>query len=183
MHGKTLEDLKKGIPCPKCKENLSEIKAVEAGNIFKLGTKYTEAFGMTFADEAGQEKPIVMGCYGIGTTRLMGTIVEASHDEKGIIWPANLAPFAVHLMCLGKEQESKDAAEKLYEKLKAKNVEVLFDDRDESAGKKLNDADLIGIPVRVVVSRKTLEKGMIEFKKRNEKESKLISEKELFELL
>jgi prolyl-tRNA synthetase len=124
-----------------------------------------------------------MGCYGIGNTRLMGTIVEASHDEKGIIWPASVAPFAIHMLHLGKEQEAKDAAKKLYDELTSQGVEVLYDDRDESAGKKLNDADLIGIPVRILVSKKTLEKNGVEMKKRNEKESQIIPVKDIVKYL
>ncbi|MEK7172033.1 MAG: proline--tRNA ligase [Patescibacteria group bacterium] len=162
------------LQCPKCGKPVTEEKAVEAGNIFKLGTKYSEAFNLTYTDEQGKENLITMGCYGIGTTRLMGTIVEASYDEKGIIWPDSVAPYQMHLLHLGKEKESKDAAEKLYKELCDKGIEVLYDDREESAGKKLNDADLIGIPLRVLISKKTLEKGSAEVKRRNEKEAKLV---------
>ena len=162
------------LACPKCKLKVEEKRAIEAGNIFKLGTRYSKAFDLKFTDENSEEKLIVMGCYGIGTTRLMGTIVEASHDDKGIIWPQFVAPYQVHLLHLGKEPETKKAAEKLYEELQEKGIEVLFDDRDESAGKKLNDADLIGIPYRVLVSKKTLEKKSVEVKKRSEKEAQLV---------
>ena len=162
------------LACPKCGKPVTEEKAVEAGNIFKLGTKYSSAFNLTYTDEQGKEHLITMGCYGIGTTRLMGTIAEASYDEKGIIWPDSVAPYQMHLLHLGKEKESKDAAEKLYKELCDKGVEVLYDDREESAGKKLNDADLIGIPLRVLISKKTLEKGSAEVKRRNEKEAKLV---------
>lgn len=162
------------LKCPKCKTPVTEKRAIEAGNIFKLGTKYSEAFGLKFMNENGEERFITMGCYGIGTTRLMGAIVEASHDDKGIIWPESVAPFRIHLLYLGKEPEVKETAEKLYKELKEKGTEILFDDRDESAGKKLNDADLIGIPIRVLVSKKTLEKASVEMKRRNEKEAKLV---------
>lgn len=162
------------LKCPKCGKSVTEEKAIEAGNIFKLGTKYSESFGLTYTDEQGKEKLITMGCYGIGTTRLMGTIVEASHDEKGIIWPESVAPYQMHLLHLGKEKETKDAAEKLYKHFNSEGIEVLYDDRDESAGKKLNDADLIGIPLRVLISKKTLEKSGAEVKRRNEKEAKII---------
>lgn len=160
------------LRCPKCKKAVGEQRAIEAGNIFKLGTKYSEAFNLNFMDESGKERLIVMGCYGIGNTRLMGTIVEASHDDKGIIWPESVAPYEIHLLHLGKEQEVKNAAENLYKKLLAGGREVLYDDRDESAGKKLADADLIGIPNRILISKKTLEKEAVEWKKRDEKEPK-----------
>lgn len=162
------------LKCPKCKKPVKEERAIEAGNIFKLGTKYSEAFGLTYTDEKGNEHPMIMGCYGIGNTRLMGTIVEASHDEKGIIWPMSVAPYQIHLLHLGKETEVKEAALELYKKLQGQGVEVLYDDRDESAGKKLNDADLIGIPVRVLVSKKTLEKNAVEIKRRSAAKSEMM---------
>ncbi|MDD4352257.1 MAG: proline--tRNA ligase [Candidatus Gracilibacteria bacterium] len=161
--------------CPQCqKSSFKEEKAIEAGNIFKLGTKYSDAFGLTFLDQDGKRKPVVMGCYGIGTTRMVGTIVEASHDEKGIIWPKSVAPFRVEIVSLGKEDEVRKAAEKLYKELTKAGIEVLYDDREESAGVKLNDADLIGIPTRLIVSKKTLEQGSVEWKERGEKDFSLI---------
>jgi len=165
-----------GFGCTKCGGKLEEVKAVEAGNIFKLGTKYSEAFDLNFTDEKGQRNMVTMGCYGIGTTRLVGTIVEASHDEKGIIWPKSVAPYQVHLIGLGleKDPEVKKAAEDIYEALQHECVEVLYDDRDESAGKKFNDADLIGIPLRIVVSSRTLKEKSVEWKLRNEAEGKLV---------
>lgn len=165
--------------CPKCKGILKEEKAIEAGNIFKLGTKFSEAFDLAYTDEKGVSQPVVMGCYGFGTTRLVGTIVEASHDDKGIIWPESVAPYKIHLLHLGKEQDVQTATEDLYKKLQQKGEEVLYDDREESAGKKLNDADLIGIPLRIIVSVKTLAKNSAEQKKRSEKEAKFVSLKEL----
>lgn len=150
-------------------------KAIEAGNIFKLGTKFSEDFELYFTDEDGNRKPVIMGCYGIGNTRLLGTIVEASHDEHGIIWPKNVAPYFVHLVTLGADSAVIEAAEKLYQQLQENNIEVLYDDRNESAGKKLFDADLIGLPIRVVVSKRTLEKNSVELKQRAEKDSQLIS--------
>jgi len=164
----------RAIPCAKCGGELKEEKAIEAGNIFKLGTKYTKDFDLYFMDKDGKKKIVTMGCYGIGNTRLLGTIVEACHDDKGIIWPAAVAPYQVHLLNLGIDQVVTDAALKIYEDLGKQGVEVLYDDRNESAGRKLNDADLIGIPVRVLVSKKTLEKGMVELKKRSEKEAQLV---------
>lgn len=171
------------LKCPTCKRVIKEEKAIEAGNIFKLGTKYSDAFDLTYTDEQGAAHRIIMGCYGIGSTRLMGTIVEASHDEKGIIWPASIAPYQVHLLHLGKEPEVKEAALELYKKLQGQGVEVLYDDRDESAGKKLNDADLIGIPVRVLVSKKTLEKKGVEIKRRAEAKSEIVSELDIVKFL
>lgn len=165
--------------CPQCRNrNLRQETAIEVGNIFKLKTKYSSPFGLKYKDERGEEKDVMMGCYGIGLNRLMGTIVEISHDEKGIIWPESAAPFAVHLVKLHK------SADELYEKLAAADIEVLYDDRDDaSAGEKFADADLIGIPWRLVVSEKTVAGRKIEAKKRAEKKVSLISRTELFKML
>lgn len=167
------------LGCPKCGKPMTEEKAIEAGNIFKLGTKYSKDFGLTFADKDGESKLVVMGCYGIGSTRLVGTIVEACHDEKGIVWPKNVAPFDVHLLTLGNDEDACKEAEKIYGNLLKEGYKVLFDDRNESAGKKLNDADLIGIPLRVIVSKKTLEKGSVEIKKRTEKEASFVKSSDI----
>jgi len=175
IFGKTEEDFAKGIPCPKCKKPLEEIKAVEGGNIFKLGTKFSNAFGLNFADNDGKLKPVVMGCYGIGTTRLVGTIVEAKHDEKGMIWPKSVAPYLVHLISLGNDESVLKDAENLYEKLNKEGIEVLFDDRDAGAGVKLNDADLIGLPLRIVISKRTLESQGVEWKERTNTESEVVA--------
>jgi prolyl-tRNA synthetase len=162
--------------CPDCQgSDFREAKAVEVGNIFKLGTKYSGPFDLKVRDEKGEMKPVIMGCYGIGLQRLMGTIVEVHHDDKGIIWPETVAPFKVHLISLGKNEE----AEKIYNKLLENNIEVLFDDRDVSAGEKFADADLIGIPYRVVVSQKSLESGGVELKRRSEPKSEVISADEI----
>lgn len=166
--------------CPLCgSSELRQEKAVETGNIFKLMTKFSTPFELTFKDQEGKENDVLMGCYGIGLNRLMGTIVELYHDEKGIIWPENVAPFQVHLLSLGENEE----AEKIYEQLKQKNVEVLYDDREASAGEKFADSDLIGIPLRVVISKKSLAAGGVEVKKRNESESNVISIEEFLESL
>jgi prolyl-tRNA synthetase len=157
------------------KENLVEEKAVEVGNIFTLGTRFSEALGLTYTNEEGNKQPVFMGSYGIGPGRVMGTIVETLSDDKGIIWPEAVAPFQVHIISLGKNEEAKD----LYEKLGAKGVEVLFDDRDASAGAKLADADLIGIPHRVLISDKSLTAGGVEYKKRSEEEAVILSLEEL----
>ncbi len=164
--------------CPKCEaKDLQEKKAIEVGNIFPLKTKYSEPFSLKFKAEDGTPKDVIMGCYGMGPSRVMGTIVEVHNDERGIIWPEAVAPFRVHLIGLGNAMAD---AHKLYTKLLSEKVEVLFDDRTEiSAGEKFADADLIGIPYRVVVSEKTLKENKVEIKKRSEKEPKLISEEEL----
>jgi len=164
-----LVEVKSGFKCPKCAGPLTEEKAIEAGNIFKLGTKYSKDCGLYFTDADGQRKLVVMGCYGIGTSRLVGTIAEASHDEKGLIWPKSVAPYHVHLLNVGFDPSVKKTAEKLYGKMIKAGVEVLYDDRDESAGKKFNDADLIGIPLRIVISERTLKEDAAEFKLRSEK--------------
>ncbi len=156
------------------RSNYEQIPAVEVGQVFSLGITYSEKMGATFVDSNGSEKPIVMGCYGIGLGRLMGTIVEAFHDEQGIVWPDEVAPFRVHLLVLGGEDNVRNEANKIYENLVKKNVEVLYDDRDESVGVKLSDADLIGIPERWVVSKKSLEELSVEVKKRSVKEPTLM---------
>lgn len=154
--------------CPECgSTKLKEIKAVEVGNIFKNKTKYTEPFDVKYTDEKGKENLVVTGCYGIGLGRLMGTIVEVSHDERGIIWPKSVAPYQIILVSLGDETVQKQA-EKLYKDMVKRGMEVLWDDRDESAGSKLGDADLLGIPLRIVISKKTLDNDSVELKLRSE---------------
>ncbi len=150
--------------------DLEEGKSVELGNIFKLGTSFSESLGLFYADEKGEKNFVVMGCYGIGPSRLMGTIVEALSDEKGIVWPESVTPFSIHLVSLNKNGE----ADALYSELIKAGVSVLYDDRDTSAGEKFADADLIGIPLRVVVSEKSLAAGGVEVKKRTEKESSIV---------
>jgi len=166
------------------KEDLVENKAVEVGNIFSLGTKFSAPFELKYKDENGEEKLVIMGSYGIGLGRLMGTIVEVLSDDKGIIWPENIAPFKVHLLSLGSDENVRNGAEDLYHKLIEKNIEVLFDDRvDTSAGEKFADSDLIGIPYRVVVSKRSLADGGFEVKKRTEVQGKIINENDLISLL
>lgn len=167
-------NLEEGDNCPKCGAKIKLKKAVEVGNIFELKTKYSEAFDFKFKDEDGRDKTVLMGCYGIGPSRVVGSIVEVHHDENGIIWPEEVAPYKVHLVALGNSDKVKDAAEKLYMDLDKKGIEVLYDDRDESAGVKFKDSDLIGLPYRIVVSEKTLDKKEIEFKKRSDKEVEMI---------
>jgi prolyl-tRNA synthetase len=162
------------------KETLVEQRAVEVGNIFSLGTKFSEPFNLTYTDEHGGEQTVIMGSYGIGLGRLMGTVVEVLSDDKGIIWPESVAPFRVHLLSLGANEDVKNEATKVYEALKKVNVEVLFDDRaDMSAGEKFADSDLIGIPYRVVVSDRSMKEGGVEIKKRTEEKGRFISTDEL----
>lgn len=163
-----IDKYKKGENCPSCKKSkLKSALASEVGNVFDLGQKYTKAFDFKVQNEKGEMVYPIMGCYGIGISRTMGVIVEKFHDENGIIWPKSVSPFDVHLIGLN------DRGEDLYKKLKEKNIDVLFDDRDVSAGEKFSDADLIGIPIRLVVSDKTA--GKIEYKERTSKESKLLN--------
>ena len=161
--------------CPRCGQTLETVRSIEVGNIFKLGTRFAEAFGVLYEDEAGGKKPVVMASYGIGPGRVMGTVVEVSHDAKGIVWPAPIAPFRVHLLDLGGA-----AAADLYDDLQKKGVEVLYDDREASAGEKFADADLLGIPYRAVISPKT--EGKIELKRRDDQETLLITLPELLHL-
>lgn len=160
------------LACPNCKRNeFKETKAVEVGNIFKLGTKYSEPFDLNYLDKNGGKKLVIMGCYGIGLSRLVGTIVEVCHDDKGIIWPETVAPYKYHLLSLGNTGKESDY---LYEKLTAAKQEVLYDDRDITAGEKFAEADLIGCPVRLVLSEKTVLKDSVELKKRNENKIELV---------
>jgi prolyl-tRNA synthetase len=154
--------------------SLVQKKAIEVGNIFSLGSKFSEPFGLTYKDASGAENLVFMGSYGIGVTRLVGTVVETLADSKGIVWPESIAPFKVHLIALG--QAGKDAAEALYTELIVKGVEVLFDDRESaSAGEKFADADLLGMPHRVVVSDRSLANGGCEYKLRTESDGRIIS--------
>ena len=170
-----LVEVKGAFNCAKCGDALSEMKAVEAGNIFKLGTKYTDCTGFSVNDKEGKKIPIVMGCYGIGNTRLVGTIAESSHDENGIIWPKSVAPYHVHILSIGKDDKVIETADKLYEDLLAEGIEVLYDDRKDSPGVKFKDSDLIGIPLRIVISNRTLEKEAVEWKERTESDAKEVS--------
>ncbi len=162
--------------CPKCNNaEFQEKKAIEVGNIFKMGTRFTKPFDLKFTNRDGQDKPVLMGCYGIGLGRLMGAIVEASHDDKGIIWPKSVAPFLVHLLQIENTPKVKKAVLKLYADLQKENITVLYDDRqDKSAGEKFAEADLLGIPYRIVVSEKTLVKNSVEVKERGSSSAKLV---------
>ena len=150
-------------------------KTAEVGNIFTFGTKKCEEMGLFFNDKEGNKKPVYLGSYGVGITRLMGVIPEIFADDKGLVWPNEVAPFAVHLVRLGDNKETVSFADKLYADLQKKNIEVLYDDRDLRAGEKFADSDLIGIPVRFVVSDKTVSENKVEVKKRTEDKSELMS--------
>ncbi len=173
-----VSDQKAGEMCKRCgKGTLATAKASEVGNIFDLGTRYTKAFNFKVQDEKGADVYPIMGCFGIGTTRLVGVIAECFVDDKGLVWPESVAPFKVHLISLGRNED----ADVLYRDLQAKGVEVLYDDRDCGAGEKFADADLIGLPYRVVLSAKTGEQ--LELKRRSESESSLISSAELLKIV
>jgi prolyl-tRNA synthetase len=179
-----ITDLKENDSCPACGEKLKKIRSIEVGNIFNLGAKYSKPMKAYFTDKNGSRKPIIMGCYGLGISRTMGAIVEVHHNEKGIIWPASVAPFDAHLIEVkGQKSKVKSQANKIYNTLQKENIEVLYDDRDESPGVKFADADLIGIPWRIVVSEKTIAKNSLELKKRDEERVKLAKIEEIINKL
>jgi prolyl-tRNA synthetase len=162
------------------KDKLVEHRAIEVGNIFTLGTSKPEALGLYYTDKNGEKKPAFMGSYGIGLGRLMGTVVEVLADDKGIVWPKAIAPFAVHLLSLGEDEAVLKEAENIYQSLLKAGVEVLFDDRsDVSAGEKFSDADLLGIPLRAVVSVRSMKDGGIEIKQRTEEKGEIVTLEEL----
>ncbi len=183
--------------CPKCQNSdFEEKKAIEVGNIFKLATKYSTPFDLKFTDKDAVDKPVLMGCYGIGLGRLMGATVEASHDDKGIIWPKSVAPFLVHLISIENNPRIKKATEKMYQDLKkpARNashsdaggegIEVLYDDRqNKTAGEKFAESDLLGIPYRIVVSEKTLAVNSVEVKERSKSAGKMVKISQLRKFL
>ncbi|NUN12722.1 MAG: proline--tRNA ligase [Myxococcales bacterium] len=167
---------KEGDPCPKCREPMAFFRGIEVGHIFFLGTKYSIPMKCTYLDERGNENPMVMGCYGIGVTRVMAAAVEQHNDDRGIRWPTPIAPFQVHLITLGTNDDDVVAAsDMLYQKLLAQRVEVLLDDRDERPGAKLKDADLIGLPIQVICGKKSLEQGGVEVRTRVNGESRVVS--------
>ncbi len=176
LNDETLNDL--GIK----REELEEVKAIEVGNIFKLGTKFSLALDLVYTDENGEKKPVVMGCYGIGLGRVMGTVAEVLSDEKGLVWPKEIAPFKISLICLAKAgTEAYKQAEEVYQKLTEMGVEVLFDERDISAGEKMAEADLFGFPYRAVISEKTFSAGQIELKGRQNTEAEMLSLADFYE--
>jgi prolyl-tRNA synthetase len=162
-----------GDSCARCGTALHFERGVEIGHIFKLGTRYTEALGANYLDQGGVAQPVVMGSYGVGVERLLQVIVEQHHDGAGIVWPADVAPADIHLVRLGKSDAVRAAADALYDELRAAGVRVLYDDRDETAGVKFNDADLIGLPLRLLLSERLLAEGMVEIKPRGGEARKL----------
>jgi prolyl-tRNA synthetase len=177
-YGGELADLRlaaTGDPCPNCETGkLTSYRGIEAGHIFILGTKYSAPMAATFIDDKQNQRPLVMGCYGIGVSRLVATTIEQHHDENGMRWPMSIAPYQVHLVTLGKEDNVLAAARSLYDALEAAGVEVLWDDRDERPGVKFKDADLVGIPVRVTLGAKGLATGNVEVKLRSDSDPKKV---------
>ncbi|MDX1764024.1 MAG: His/Gly/Thr/Pro-type tRNA ligase C-terminal domain-containing protein, partial [bacterium] len=156
-----------GDGCPRCEGTLAITRGIEEGHIFKLGTKYSEALGANFLDEDGRSRPMIMGCYGIGVGRTAAAAIEQNHDKDGICWPLPISPFAAQVLPLNmKSEEVRGAAEKIYDELIARGIDTLLDDRDERPGFKFKDADLIGVPLRVVVGDKGLKDGVVELKTR-----------------
>ncbi len=178
------EGISEGSPCKKCKEPLKLARASEVGNVFDLGQKYPKDFDFTYIDKEGNKQYPFMGCYGIGTTRVMGVIVEKFHDDKGIIWPDEVAPYKVHLISLGEDEEIQLKSKTLYDTLHSNGIEVLWDDRLEvTAGEKFADADLIGIPHRIVISKRSLSSGGLELKKRSEEASVIVKEDDVLNII
>jgi prolyl-tRNA synthetase len=167
---------REGDACPICATTLRAVRGVEVGNIFKLGTHFSEKLGCSFSDVDGQEKPVIMGSYGIGSGRLLACIAEQHHDEHGLVWPVTVAPYPVHLVALTgrSSNETTTLADQVYTELKDHGIDVLYDDRDESPGVKFNDADLIGLPLRLTVSERALKQGGVEMKRRDRDERGIV---------
>lgn len=183
VNNEIIEDQKHA--CPECGEkNLRTETSVEVGNIFELKTKFSAPFNLSYKDENGKDQPVVMGCYGIGLGRVLGTVVEVLGDEKGLVWPGAISPFAVHLVELGGSGDDavRKESQKLYDELISKGIEVLWDDRDLRAGEKFAESDLIGIPIRVVVSSKTIASESFEIKNRATGEVSMVDRTELFNI-
>lgn len=182
---KEIARFKPGQKCPQCKRRLKKGKSIEAGNIFPLRTKYSKAMNAYFIDKDGKRKLIIMGCYGLGPSRIMGAIIEVHNDKNGMIWPKEVAPFQTHLIPIEiLNQKVKKTSEKLYQSLQKAGIEVLYDDRKQkSAGEKLVEADLIGIPLRIVVSERTLKKDSVEVKRRDKRKTQLVKIKYLPQFL
>jgi prolyl-tRNA synthetase len=173
-----------GDACPRCDGRLEEFRGIEVGHIFKLGTKYSSAMGCNFLDAEGKEAPMIMGCYGLGIGRTVAAAIEQNHDKDGIVWPLPLAPFSVLLVALNPEDEAvRKTAEEIYAGLRERGVDVLFDDRDERPGVKFKDADLIGIPVRLVVGARSLAEGKVELSQRRDREKQQIDPADAVERL
>jgi len=175
---------KEGDLCSKCNAPLRVERVIEIGNIFKLGTKYSIPLKAFYLDEKGQEKPIIMGSYGIGPARIAAAAIEQNYDKDGVIWPKSIAPFDVEMLPLNmKDAETVEIAEKLYKDLTEKGIEVLIDDRDERAGVKFKDADLIGIPTQIIIGEKNLKEDLVEIKDRRTKEAVKVKVEEVVKVL
>ena len=168
--------LKEGEACPKCGKICQSARGIEVGQIFKLGTKYSEALGATYLDENGKEQVIHMGCYGVGVSRTMAAAIEQNHDDNGMIWPKTIAPYHVVVVPISAKDEAQMAiAEQLYGDLQKRGIEVMLDDRNERPGVKFKDADLIGYPVRITVGKKAVEEQVIEYKLRTAAENEVVN--------
>ncbi len=156
--------------CPKCRKRLEVRQAIEVGHIFKLGTKYSLALGLNFLDQDGREKPVIMGCYGIGVSRLISAIIEQNHDEDGIIWPLSVSPYSVEILPLNTDNKQiLNLALDIYEQFKKENIDTIVDDRPEYAGRKFKDADLVGIPLCIIIGEENIKKDILEIKLRRDK--------------
>ena len=173
-----------GYRCTECNDTLSTTKGVEVGHVFKLGTSYSESLGAYYTDENGSQKPILMGCYGIGVGRVLAAAIEQNHDDKGIVFPSEISPYQIHLVGINlNDNYVAESCEDIYNRLNDNDYEIIFDDRDESAGVKLADADLMGFPIRMVVSSRSLKNNSVEIKLRKESESFLVEINKLEEYL
>ena len=171
-----LRMLKEGEACPKCGQICQSARGIEVGQIFKLGTKYSEALGATYLDENGKEQVIHMGCYGVGVSRTMAAAIEQNHDDNGMIWPKTIAPYHVVVVPISAKDEAQMAiAEQLYDDLQKRGIEVMLDDRNERPGVKFKDADLIGYPVRITVGKKAIEEQVVEYKLRTAAENEVVN--------
>jgi prolyl-tRNA synthetase len=162
--------------CPRCNGKLKAARGIEVGHIFKLGVKYSESMDCKFLDAEGKPRTVIMGCYGIGVSRMAAAWIEQNHDDKGIIWSPQIAPYHVHLIGLNLEDAAvAEQVEKIYQQLLDEKIEVLYDDRPCRAGEKFGDADLLGLPFRITVSKRTLEQGKVEFKLRRESKAEILT--------
>ncbi|MDA8227793.1 MAG: His/Gly/Thr/Pro-type tRNA ligase C-terminal domain-containing protein, partial [Desulfitobacterium hafniense] len=164
-----------GESCPKCAGTLKEARGIEVGQVFKLGTKYSKALKATYLDENGEEKPCVMGCYGVGVSRTMAAAIEQNYDQDGIIWPIPIAPYQCIVVPISlKDPQVVEVSEKLYKELQQNGIEVIIDDRDERPGVKFKDADLVGYPLRLTVGSKNLATGQVELRRRTTGQTELV---------
>ncbi|HZG81341.1 MAG TPA: proline--tRNA ligase, partial [Brevibacillus sp.] len=175
-----LRNITEGDKCPRTGGAIKFARGVEVGHVFKLGTKYSQAMGATFLDENGRSQPMIMGCYGIGVSRTIAAVIEQNNDDDGIIWPVAVAPFHVHVIPVNvKVEEQRQVSEKITEQLQRAGIEVLFDDRPERAGVKFKDADLIGLPLRITVSDKAAQEGIVEVRVRKNGDTHVVKLDEL----